>query len=93
MASHAEIVAGSDRQAATHPEFSQMNMVLPNREMRFSGTYHAFKFAKYAERYLAEVLYRFNPRFDLSVTLVRLCVPRLAVPEARSAKKRSSCRW
>jgi len=38
----------------------------------FSGTYHAFNFSKYAQRYLAEVQYRFNRRFDLSVILSRL---------------------
>ena len=30
------------------------------------------KFAKYAERYLAGVQYRFNRCFDLSVILIRL---------------------
>ena len=30
------------------------------------------EFAKYAERYLAEVQYRFNRRFDLGSILVRL---------------------
>jgi hypothetical protein len=37
-----------------------------------AGTYHAFDFAKYAHRYLAEVQYRFNRRFDLAVILARL---------------------
>lgn len=49
-----------------------MNAVLSNLKTAIPGTYHAFKFAKYAERYLAEVRYRFNRRFDLSVILVRL---------------------
>ncbi|MET3133132.1 hypothetical protein AAKU55_003414, partial [Oxalobacteraceae bacterium GrIS 1.11] len=34
-----------------------------------SGTYHAFKFAKYGSRYLAEAQYRFNRRFDLGAIL------------------------
>lgn len=34
--------------------------------------YHAFDFAKYALRYLAEVAYRFNRRFDLKSILRRL---------------------
>ena len=37
-----------------------------------SGTYHAFDFAKYAHRYLAEVQYRFNRRFNLASILPRL---------------------
>lgn len=37
-----------------------------------AGTYHAFKFAKYAQRYLAEFQYRFNRRLDLRSILPRL---------------------
>lgn len=72
VASHTAIVTGSGRQAATHPEFRRVNTLLSNLKTAISGTYHAFKFAKYAERYLAEVQYRFNRRLDLSSILVRL---------------------
>ncbi|SFM70072.1 hypothetical protein SAMN02982985_05012, partial [Rugamonas rubra] len=44
-----------------------------------SGTHHAFKFAKYARRYLAEVQYRFNRRADMAAM-----VPRLAVALAQT---------
>lgn len=54
------------------PKFRQVNTVLSNLKTAISGTYHAFKFAKYADRYLAEVPYRFNRRFDLGSILVRL---------------------
>jgi hypothetical protein len=37
-----------------------------------TGTYHAVKFAKYAARYLGEVQYRFNRRYDLRSILPRL---------------------
>ncbi len=43
-----------------------------NLKTVISGTYHHFNFAKYADRYLAEVQYRFNRRFDLRSILVRL---------------------
>lgn len=72
VASHTRIVVGSGRQAVEHPEFRRVNTVLSNLKTAISGTYHAFKFAKYADRYLAEVQYRFNRRFDLSSILVRL---------------------
>jgi hypothetical protein len=49
-----------------------VNTFLGNLKTAYSGTYHAFDFAKYAHRYLAEVQYRFNRRFDLSVILARL---------------------
>ncbi len=41
-------------------------------ELRRLGTYHAFDFAKYAHRYLAEAQYRFNRRFNLRSILLRL---------------------
>ena len=66
------ILTGSGRKAVLHPEFRCVNTVLGNLKTAISGTYHAFNFAKYADRYLAEVQYRFNRRFDLSVILRRL---------------------
>ena len=72
VACHTAIVVGSGRQAVTRPEFRRVNTVLSNLKTAISGTYHAFKFAKYADRYLAEVQYRFNRRFDLTSILARL---------------------
>lgn len=72
VARHTPIVVGSGRQAVEHPEFRRVNTVLSNLKTAISGTYHHFDFAKYADRYLAEVQYRFNRRFDLSSILVRL---------------------
>jgi ribosomal protein L37AE/L43A len=69
--SHA-IQTGSGRQAALHPQFRNVNTVLGNLKTAISGTYHAFDFTKYADRYLAEVQYRFNRRFDLASILNRL---------------------
>ena len=66
------IQTGNGRQAVLHPEFRNVNTVLGNLKTAISGTYHAFDFAKYADRYLAEVQYRFNRRFDLAVILRRL---------------------
>lgn len=71
-ASHTAIVVGSGRQAVTHPEFRRVNTVLSNLKTAIAGTYHAFNFAKYADRYLAEAQYRFNRRFDLRSILARL---------------------
>jgi hypothetical protein len=52
--------------------FKAINTFLGNLKTAYSGTYHAFDFSKYADRYLAEVQYRFNRRFDLSAILARL---------------------
>ena len=55
-----------------HSGFRCVNPVLGNLKTALSGTCPAFNFAKYADRYLAQVPYRFNRRFDLSVILRRL---------------------
>ena len=69
---YSAIPTGSGRQAVLHPEFRCANTVLSKLKTAISGTYHAFNFAQYADRYLAEAQYRFNRRFDLSVILRRL---------------------
>ncbi len=43
------------------------NIVAP-----IEDTYHEFKITKYAARYLAELQYRFNRRFDLPRMVPRL---------------------
>ena len=53
-------------------KFLAVNTLLGNLKTAFAGTYHSFDFAKYAHRYLAEVQYRFNRRFDLAAILGRL---------------------
>ncbi|PNR81582.1 hypothetical protein LA23_12440, partial [Xanthomonas oryzae pv. oryzae] len=55
-----------------------VNVVLSNLKRSLDGAYHAFKFAKYAQRSLAETMWRFNRRFDLT----RL-VPQLAGRRSR----------
>ena len=54
------------------PQFKAVNTLLGNLKTALAGTYHAFDFAKYAHRYLAEVQYRFNRRFNLASILARL---------------------
>ena len=49
-----------------------LGVLLGNLKRALSGTYHAFDFAKYAHRTLAEAQYRFNRRFNLSSILARL---------------------
>ncbi len=72
VAQYQALKTGSGRQAVLRPEFRNVNTVLGNLKTAISGTYHAFNFAKYADRYLAEVQYRFNRRFDLASILNRL---------------------
>ena len=69
---HYPWVTGTGQQAARHPQFRWVNTLLGNLKTAISGTYHAIKFRKYAQRYLAEAQYRFNRRFDLKSMLPRL---------------------
>ena len=54
------------------PSFNWVNTLLGNLKTSITGVYHAFDFAKYARRYLAEAQYRFNRRFKLDQMLPRL---------------------
>ena len=71
-AAHERMVTGGGKASADLPQFRAINTVLGNLKTALSGTYHAFDFAKYAHRYLAEAQYRFNRRFNLGSILVRL---------------------
>jgi hypothetical protein len=89
---HERIVSGGGKASTQLPQFKWLNTVLGNFKTAIAGTYHAFKFEKYAPRYLAEVQYRFNRRYHLDQMLPRLLrallvaqpcpAPRLRAPEA-----------
>ncbi|CAH1204069.1 hypothetical protein NTGBS_510028 [Candidatus Nitrotoga sp. BS] len=73
-ATHSAIImnGGTGREAAQLPAFRAVNTVLGNLKTAISGTYHAFDFRKYADRYLTKVQNRFNRRFYLGIILKRL---------------------
>jgi transposase-like protein len=71
-AKHQAIVTGGGKESVKIKEFIAINTVLGNLKTAIAGTYHAFGFAKYARRYLAEFQYRFNRRFNLRTILPRL---------------------
>lgn len=72
IARHQPIVTGGGKQACEIPQLKAINTVLGNLKTAITGTYHAFKFAKYAERYLAEYQYRFNRRLELKLLMQSL---------------------
>jgi len=79
-AEHAHTVIESHgRSGCEEANARWVNVVLSNLKRSLDGAYHAFKFAKYAHRYLAETMWRFNRRFDLTAL-----VPRLLVAAARN---------
>lgn len=69
---HEQHVTGGGSACAKHPSFLAVNTVLGNLKTALAGTYHAFGFEKYAHRYLGQVQYLFNRRFDLRSILARL---------------------
>lgn len=78
-AEHAHtVIEGSGRGRCEEDNARWVNVVLSNLKRSLDGAYHAFKFAKYAQRYLAETQWRFNRRFELAAL-----VPRLLVAAAR----------
>jgi len=64
--------SGGGKASTKLPHFKAVNIFLGNLKRSLGGTYHAFDFAKYAHRYLAEAQYRFNRQFNLCSILARL---------------------
>jgi len=71
-AEHERVVTGGGKASTATPQLRAVNTFLGNLKRSLGGTYHAFDFAKYAHRYLAEAQYRFNRRFNLRSILARL---------------------
>jgi ribosomal protein L37AE/L43A len=69
---HQREVVGKNRKSTNMECFTWVNTILGNLKTAINGTYHAFDFDKYAQRYLGEYQYRFNRRFDLAGMLSRL---------------------
>jgi len=81
---HLPIVVGG-RKPKDLPDFHWVNTVLGNVKTGTTGAYHAFDFAKYAERYLGAIAYRFNRRFRLDTLPQRLLVAAVAIGPRREA--------
>ncbi len=76
---HQRVVVGQ-RKSSELDCFHWINTVLGNLKSAIQGTYHGFDVHKYAQRYLAEVQYRFNRRFDLPAmvpSLLKACAETL----------------
>jgi transposase-like protein len=80
---HERVIVGT-RKSSDLECFHWVNTLLGNIKSSIQGTYHGFKIDKYAARYLAELQYRFNRRFDLPrmvPRLLRACALTTARPE------------
>nr|WP_278666867.1 transposase [Acidithiobacillus ferriphilus] len=91
--SHAVVVAGG-RKPWDLPQFGWVNTELGNLKTGLSDAYHAFKFRKYAQRYLSTMTYRFNRRFNLAtlpMSLLRAAVNTGPRPDRWLRAAESSC--
>lgn len=83
---HKVVIPPTGKQGTEIEPFRWLNTVLGNLKTALSGTHHAFGFRKYAHRYLADVQYRFNRRYDLAAMMPRLAVA-LMQATPRSARE------
>ncbi|MBE7418053.1 MAG: transposase [Ideonella sp.] len=82
-AEHQRHVTGGGKASVRLPQFKAINTLLGNLKTAITGSYHAFDFATYAHRYLAEFQYRFNRLFNMKTILSRLLTaPVLAPPSS-----------
>jgi hypothetical protein len=91
--SHAVIVSGG-RNPRNLPHFGWVNTVLGNLKTGLSGAYHAFKFRKYAQRYLSTITCRFNRPLNLAtlpMSLLRAAVNIGPRPERWLRTAKLSC--
>lgn len=79
-AEHERVVTGGGKASMKLPQFKAVNTFLGNLKTSIAGTYHAFNFAKYVHRYLAERQFRFNRRFNMKTILRGLLQSLLAAP-------------
>ena len=77
---HEPIVTGGGRTSAQDERFHGVNIYLGNLKSALTGTYRAFKFAKYAHRYFAEFQFRLNHREDLPTILAKTLAAALLAP-------------
>jgi ribosomal protein L37AE/L43A len=87
-AAHERVVTGGGKASVELPQLKAVNTLLGNLKTAIRGTYHAFSFAKYAHRYLAEFQYRFNRRFNMRTILARLLHALVAAPAAAERRLR-----
>jgi transposase-like protein len=79
-AAHEREITGGGKASVLNDKFKAVNTLIGNVKTALTGTYHAIKFAKYAYRYLAEVQFRFNRRYDLRAILCGLLTALVQAP-------------
>jgi hypothetical protein len=78
---HDREVTGGGKASVLNEKFRAVNTLIGNVKAALTGTCHAIKFAKYGYRYLAEVEFRFNRRYDMRAMLGGLLRATVATPK------------
>jgi hypothetical protein len=78
---HDREVTGGGKASVLNEKFRAVNTLIGNVKTALTGTYHCVKFAKYGYRYLAEVQFRFNRRYDMRAMLGSLLRALAATPK------------
>ncbi|MBB3121076.1 hypothetical protein FHS03_004149 [Massilia violacea] len=81
---HKTVIAPKGQAGTEIEPFRWLNVLLGNLKTALSGTHHAFKLSKYAQRYLAEVQYRFNRRSDMPAMVPRMAAAIVSTPPCSS---------
>lgn len=77
---HDREITGGGKASVLNEKFRAVNTLIGNIKTALTGTYHAVRFAKYGWRYLAEVQFRFNRRYDMRAMLGCLLRALVAIP-------------
>jgi ribosomal protein L37AE/L43A len=78
---HNREITGGGKASVLNEKFRAVNTLIGNIKTALTGTYHAIKFAKYGYRYLAEVQFRFNRRYNMRAMLGSLLRALVATPK------------
>ncbi len=78
----------TEEEKETH--FKWVNTIISNVKTLISGTFHSIECHRFAFRYLAEITYRFNRRYDLRKKFYDLCETVISTPPV-TAQEISTC--
>jgi len=78
---HDRQVTGGGKASVLNEKFRAVNTLIGNIKTAITGTYHAVDFAKYGARYLGEVQFRFNRRYDMRAMLGSLLRALVVAPK------------
>jgi hypothetical protein len=77
---HDREITGGGKAGVLNVKFRAVNTLIGNAKTALTGTQHAIKFAKCGYRYLAEVQFRLNRRYNMRAMLGSLLCTVVAAP-------------